>query len=1038
MFRLRFAQIAVITFISGCLLTAGARATTFVLMDEQTLFESSDAVIVGTVTAIQSASIEPHGPIYTYVHIQPDRIIKGQLAKEPLVLREPGGVVGERREWTYGAPEFWVGERTLLFLSHNPDGTLQTNSLSMGKFTVSVDASGRSIALRDLGPGATVVSPDTGRLDGPYAQTQPFLPLISRLRTLARTHTAPQPLPLTLTPPELASARTEFHDAFTFLSSPPARWFEPDGGLAVNYLVDSTGDTTLGFATSRAAVDAAFAAWTDVPNASLVLQDAGTTSPIRLNDCGNGTSRIIFNDPFGEITDPSSCSGVLAVGGYCAVGNSKVVNGTEFFQIVTGRVMVNNGWGGCFFWNQCNVAEVLTHEIGHTIGLGHSSATYPEPNPTLADATMYFRAHLDGRCAVARSDDVAGLSFIYPVTGTPTSTPTPTPTRTWTPTPTVSLTPTITPTRTDTRTPTTTPTVTPTPPPTVTRTVTPTYTFSPTPTITPTRTPTRTLTQTLPPTLTRTVTPTPTSSPTPTITPTATDTSTPTHTVPPTLTPTASATATPTTPPMCTRLAPSGWGSAQSQNMLAGCSENWQCAQTDDSDTSYVYSPQTGGTGPRSDLYGLDDTTAQPEAIVSVVVRIVSRSLITSGGSSATALLKVGSSPTTYSGAELTTTTAYGAAVTTYTTNPVTGLAWSWADINGLQAGVRHQVGGGDEVRTTQVAVDVCWLPSAAVPTATPTPQPTYGVSGQIRYAGSGLPVNAVTVQLQGPTADAAETDAAGQFSLAGLTAATWRIEPQKWGAANNSISAVDAVAVLQAVVGLRTLNATQQLACDVSGDGQLTAVDAVMVLQYKVGLISSFPAAQRCGSDWVFVPQPAAAANMQVLPPGLAPGACQPGGICWAPLAEVASGQDFAAMLFGDCSGDWQPNLGGTEHRMAIAPTDAAQVHLGNVRFVRDRTSHRSRLRLPLRVDSPGRFRALDLTLQYDPTQLTPVAVHRTRHARHALVAMHVVEPGVLALSLASSEALRSGVPLLVQFEPRSSGTNAQLAVRTAVVSRE
>ena len=111
MLRDRFKQAAIVMCGLMCILST-ARATTFVLMDEPTLLHTSSAVLIGTVTAIESAASDPSGTINTYVHIQPHRILKGRLdRRQALVLREPGGTVGDRRQWIFGAPEFWVGER---------------------------------------------------------------------------------------------------------------------------------------------------------------------------------------------------------------------------------------------------------------------------------------------------------------------------------------------------------------------------------------------------------------------------------------------------------------------------------------------------------------------------------------------------------------------------------------------------------------------------------------------------------------------------------------------------------------------------------------------------------------------------------------------------------------------------------------------------------------------------------------------------------------------------------------------------------------
>jgi hypothetical protein len=123
-------------------------------------------------------------------------------------------------------------------------------------------------------------------------------------------------------------------------------------------------------------------------------------------------SRVQFNDPFGEVAPLNGCFGVLAVGGFCTNGGTGTMDGQQFARITEGDLTVADGLGACL--GLTSFEEVVTHEVGHVIGLGHSSANVNEPNFTLADATMYFLVHLDGRGASLRGDDIAGVSALYP------------------------------------------------------------------------------------------------------------------------------------------------------------------------------------------------------------------------------------------------------------------------------------------------------------------------------------------------------------------------------------------------------------------------------------------------------------------------------------------------------------------------------------------------------------------------------------------------------------------------------------------------
>jgi hypothetical protein len=495
-------------------LAATAHATTIVPMRTRDLVASSIAAVRGTVTRIETGADPDTGAIHTYVSIEPSQRLFGALPAGPLVLREIGGHIDGREQWVFGGPEYEVGESVVVFLSSHPDGSLRTASLGLGKYRLE-ERAGETLAVRKLGPGVAVLDPRSGARRSDAADHVIALPrLLSRMRSAVAAGMARKIAPVLRRPPELARVRLESRPSFLLLN-PFSRWFESDTGTPIGYAVDISGDVGLGALISRAAVGAGMARWTSLPS-PIELVDSGDATPQPFVGCPD-SNRIVFNDPFGELDTPMNCRGVLAIGGFCNNDERMTVNGTVFRRIITGKITFNDGWVNCAIWTPCNFSEIATHELGHTIGLGHSD---------VENATMAALAHFDGRCSTLDADDEAAIEFVYPIP--PTETPTPT----WTETPL----------------------------PTSTATSTGTVTHTATPSATPSRTFTasRTLTASRTPTPTRTRVPTRTRTSSVTVTPSLTPTASVTHTATPSRTPSTTATAS-STPTATPRARPNDW-----------------------------------------------------------------------------------------------------------------------------------------------------------------------------------------------------------------------------------------------------------------------------------------------------------------------------------------------------------------------------------------------------------------------------------------------------------------------------------------------
>ena len=92
---------------------------------------------------------------------------------------------------------------------------------------------------------------------------------------------------------------------------------------------------------------------------------------------------VIYNDPCNQITDLTSCSGTLAVGGMWVLDptSNHTYDGISWRTGYNSFVVVNNGVGTCY--SATDYEALLIHELTHGIGIGHIADSHGTANMNL-------------------------------------------------------------------------------------------------------------------------------------------------------------------------------------------------------------------------------------------------------------------------------------------------------------------------------------------------------------------------------------------------------------------------------------------------------------------------------------------------------------------------------------------------------------------------------------------------------------------------------------------------------------------------------
>lgn len=390
-------------FVAGFLLCSSiALATTIVPIATGDLAARADAIVRGVVVST-SVSTDAEGRPETVSVIEPLEVLKG-VVPGPLVLRQLGGRLPDGTFFQlWGRPEYVPGREVVVFAIERPDGGWQTAELLLGKFSVEQDEKGALFAVPEAATphvGVTIRRPEL--VDEAVSEGTPFdAPrALEEFLAFARNPDVAEP---SAGPGPVGRLRPVVHAGFETVSPlwgsiNGNRWRWSNGASAQWWLDGSANITGGGVAESQNST----ATWDDEPNSTIGYTiSASGTNPIHLNALTSGCGW----------TTCLSGGGVIGCGG--PRGGGSHTWRAETWSTITGGEVWLRSYCTPNAFDSITTQAVLTHELGHTLGLGHSDQNVSTHDICRGDESLaQMRSSVQHRTTLG-ADDADAVRWLY-------------------------------------------------------------------------------------------------------------------------------------------------------------------------------------------------------------------------------------------------------------------------------------------------------------------------------------------------------------------------------------------------------------------------------------------------------------------------------------------------------------------------------------------------------------------------------------------------------------------------------------------------